>query len=77
MHGMNIKVIHLCLYIGFIDVQYLLENDRNMSQLCQIVRKKYNFNISAFVGFICVNYPSTCTQYSCPLFHTTLIQDST
>jgi len=29
MHGMNIKVIHLCLYIGFTDVQYLLENDRN------------------------------------------------
>jgi len=26
--------------------------DRNMSELSQIVGKLYNFNISAFVGFI-------------------------
>jgi hypothetical protein len=26
-----------------------------MSQLCQIVSKKYNFNISAFIGFIVWN----------------------
>jgi hypothetical protein len=30
----------------------MIKIDRNMSQLCQIVGKKYNFNISAFVGFI-------------------------
>jgi len=28
----------------------MIKTDRNMSQLCQIVCKKYNFNISAFVG---------------------------
>ena len=37
MHGMNMKVIHLCFYIGFIDVQYLLESDRNRSKHVAVV----------------------------------------
>ena len=30
----------------------MIKIDRNVSQLRQIVGKKYNFNIGAFVGFI-------------------------
>ena len=30
----------------------MIKIDRNMPELWQIVRKKYNLNISAFVGFI-------------------------
>jgi hypothetical protein len=30
----------------------MIKTDRNMSELWQIVCKKYYFNISAYVGFI-------------------------
>jgi hypothetical protein len=40
----------------YIDVQFsnslkMMEIDRNMSQLCQILCEKYYFNISVFVDF--------------------------
>jgi len=34
----------------------MIKIDRNMSEVWQILCKKYNFNISAFVGFYCVNF---------------------
>ena len=42
-------------YIGFIDVQNslkMVKMDRNMSDLWQILRKKWIFNLGAFIGFI-------------------------
>ena len=30
-----------------------IKTDQNMSELWQIVCKKYNFNTSAFVGLLC------------------------
>jgi hypothetical protein len=54
---MHLK-IHLRFYI-YIYALLLFSNplkmnkiDQNMSELRQIVCKKHNFNISAFVGFI-------------------------
>jgi len=47
-------VIHFCFYVCFIDVQ-MIEIGQNMSELWQIVCKKYDFNISIFCGFYCVN----------------------
>jgi hypothetical protein len=42
-------------YIMFRNSLKIIKMDRKMSELWQIVRKKHNFNISAFVGFIVWN----------------------
>jgi hypothetical protein len=39
-------------YIMFSNSLKIVKIDRKMSELWQIVSKKYNFNISVFVGFI-------------------------
>ena len=48
-------VIHLCFVCALLissNSLKMIKIDRNMSDLWKIVCKKYNFNISAFVGFI-------------------------
>ena len=53
MHGTYINIMHPWFYIGFIDVQYLHEDDLDRSKHVGVVAGRgYNFNISAFVGFI-------------------------
>ena len=42
-------------YIMFSSSLKIIKIARKMSELWQIVRKKYNFNVSAFVGFIVWN----------------------
>jgi hypothetical protein len=42
-------------YIMFSNSLKIIKIDRKLSELRQIGRKKYNFNISAFVGFILWN----------------------
>jgi predicted nucleic acid-binding Zn finger protein len=51
--------LDLIIHIRFIQASLMFTNslkmikiDRNMSDLRQIVCKKYNYNISVFVGFI-------------------------
>ena len=47
---------HLCFFMYalmmFNNSLRMTKTDRNMPDLRQIARKKYNFNITAFVGFI-------------------------
>ena len=46
--------IYIYIYINFTDVQYLPEDDQDRMKYVglKLYGQKYNFNISAFVGFL-------------------------
>ena len=48
----NLMYIFIYALLIFSNSLQLIKIDRNTSELWQNVCKKYNFNISAFVGFI-------------------------